>query len=309
MSLILIALGGNALGHDVDSQRTAIEGSVARVGAILAEGHGAILTHGNGPQVGLVKSALDAAAEASGGPLMPLPESGAMTQGYIGFHIQMAMANAIRNKPYDRPVTTVVTTTVVDAADPAFDNPTKPIGRFYTKEQADEMHAATGEVLVEDSGRGYRVVVPSPKPVRVVETPMIAHLMEAGTIPVIGGGGGIPVIETDAGYEPVAAVIDKDFTSARLAADLGCDTLVLLTGVPKIAVGFGTPEQRWLDEISVAQAEEFIAAGEFPPGSMLPKVEAAIEFARSAPGRRAVITSLESLTSAALGTDGTHIVA
>ena len=236
---------------------------------------------------------------------MPFPECGAMSQGYIGYHLQNSIRNELDRRGIDKPVVTVVTQVLVDEADPAFQHPTKPIGAFYTKEEADKIAAEQGCVMVEDAGRGWRQVVPSPKPVDVVEKGSIQTLIKAGQIVIAVGGGGIPVVRKDGKLTGVPAVIDKDFASACLAQIVGADMLVILTAVDRVCIDFNKPTQKELDKITVAQAREYIAQGQFAPGSMLPKIEAAVSFAEK--GGAAIIASLANAAKALAGESGTVI--
>lgn len=309
MAKIMIALGGNALGDDPASQREAIRQTAQGIVKLVQAGHRVAISHGNGPQVGMINHGLELAAVAGEGPTVPLPECGAMSQGYIGFHLQMELGNALKQANLPSRIATVITQCVVDANDPAFDNPTKFIGRFFTAPEGKVFAEKWGYTFKEDSGRGHRRVVPSPEPKHVVEADIIADLLASDVTVIAGGGGGIPVVEVDGRLEPVAAVIDKDHTSCKLAEELGADIFLVLTGVDQVAIGFGTPDETWLTQITLAQADEYIAAGEFPAGSMLPKVEAAKSFVESGPGRSAIITSIDAALDAVEGAAGTRIVA
>ena len=236
---------------------------------------------------------------------MPLPECGAMSQGYIGYHLQNSIQNEMARRGIGRTATTVVTQMLVDPADPAFSAPTKPIGAFYSREQAEKLRQEKGFVMVEDSGRGYRQVVPSPKPVDVIEKEAIRRLCEAGQVVVACGGGGIPVVRTGEGLRGVEAVIDKDLAAAKLAELVGAEVLVILTAVERVAIHFGTPEQQFLDRMDLEEAQRYVDAGEFAPGSMLPKVLSAMSFARG--GGRAIIAALEKAGEALRGESGTLI--
>ncbi|MDY3051739.1 MAG: carbamate kinase [Ndongobacter sp.] len=304
---ILISLGGNALGTDsAELERTAQ--LVARpIARLVHEGYEIVLCHGNGPQVGMLKTAFELGGSAAKLPDMPLFECVAMSQAYIGHHLQNALQNELKRLDVPQPVVTLLTRVVVDGADPRFQNPTKPIGAFHTKEEAERL-AASGKVMKEDAGRGYRETVASPLPIRIVERDMAKTLLENGALVIAGGGGGIPVLDGENGYEPVDVVIDKDWVSVLLAEDIGCDSMIILTGVEKVAVHFQKPDERWLDRMTISEAERYMADGEFPAGSMLPKVEAAIAFTRSDSGRRTLITSLERLAEGLRGETGTWVV-
>lgn len=305
---IVIALGGNALGKDPESQKEAVRYTSKSIVDLIEAGNQVIISHGNGPQVGMINLAMDAASKTEAKtPQMPFPECGAMSQGYIGYHLQNAIQNEMRKRNLNLPVATVITQVVVDKQDSAFENPTKPVGAFYTKEEADEM-MAKGFVFKEDAGRGYRRVVPSPKPIDIVEINTIKSLISANNVVIAAGGGGIPVVEEEGNLVGVPAVIDKDFTSAKLAELVDADTLIILTAVEKVAINFGKPDQKWLDNLTKEEAEKYIEDGEFAEGSMLPKVKAAISFAESKPGRKALITSLEKAASALAGKTGTWII-
>lgn len=307
MSKIVIALGGNALGNDPESQKEALKYTSKSIVDLIEQGNKVIISHGNGPQVGMINLAMDIASKHDKTvPEMPFPECGAMSQGYIGFHLQNAVQNELRLRNMDMPVITVVTQVVVDKSDPAFQNPTKPVGSFYSKEEAEEL-VKKGFSIKEDAGRGYRRVVPSPKPVDIIEKDAVKLLSESGMVVVAGGGGGIPVIKEGNDYVGVPAVIDKDFTSAKLAELTDADTLVILTAVEKVAINFGKPDEKWLNTMTVEEAEMYIANKEFAEGSMLPKVKASLEFVKSKPGRRALITSLEKAAQALKGETGTWI--
>lgn len=305
---VVIALGGNALGNDPESQKKAVRHTSKSIVDLIEAGNQVIISHGNGPQVGMINLAMDAASKTEAGtPEMPLPECGAMSQGYIGFHLQNAIQNELRSRGLNIPVATVVTQVVVDKNDPAFQNPTKPVGAFYTKEEADKM-MEKGFVFKEDSGRGYRRVVPSPEPKDIVEKESIKALVEAGNVVIAAGGGGIPVVEEGGNLVGVPAVIDKDFTTAKLAELVDADSLIILTAVEKVAIRFGKPDQQWLDKLTIEEVKKYIDDKEFAEGSMLPKVKAAMNFATSKPGRKALITSLEKAADGLAGKTGTWII-
>lgn len=306
---IVIALGGNALGNTPEEQMEAVRVTADSIVDLLQEGYQIAIAHGNGPQVGMINLAFEAATDSPAKtPAMPFPECGAMSQGYIGYHLQNAIINEMRARSISQDVVTVVTEVQVDSADPAFADPTKPVGSFYSKEQADELAATRGYVMKEDAGRGYRRVVPSPKPTRIVGIKAIQSILDSGHVVIAGGGGGIPVIQDEnRRLTGVAAVIDKDFTSALLAESLDADAFIILTAVEKVAIRFGKPDQQWLSELSLAEIEQHIANNEFAKGSMLPKVQAAVKYAQSKPGRRALITSLEKAREALDGKTGTWI--
>ena len=305
---IVIALGGNALGNTAAEQLQLVTETAKSIVDLIAAGNEVVVAHGNGPQVGMINLGLSTAAEAKAIKAdMPFPECGAMSEGYIGYHLQQAIGNELMSRGMDKPVATIVTQTVVSKDDPAFQNPTKPVGAFYDKETADRIAAEKGYTMVEDAGRGYRQVVPSPKPVDVIEKNTVKALVGSGTVVITVGGGGIPVVRREGRLVGVPAVIDKDFASAKLAELLDADLLVILTAVEKVAINFGKPDQRGLDALTPAEAREYIAQGQFAPGSMLPKVEAAVQFAESKPGRAALITLLEKAKDGIEGRTGTRI--
>mgnify|MGYP001160533104 FL=1 len=307
---VVIALGGNALGNTPQEQLELVKATAKNIVDMVEEGINVVVSHGNGPQVGMINNAF-AYASANDGktPEMPFPEAGAMSQGYIGYQLSQAILNDMKLRGIDRSTACVVTQTVVDPADPAFQNPTKPVGAFLSEEEAKAKAAETGWTFKEDAGRGWRQVVASPKPVRIVEFDAVKDLMDAGYIVVSTGGGGVPVFEKEGLYEGVPAVIDKDRSSAKLAADFGADMLVILTAVPKVAINFNTPDQQDLDVLTVAEAAQYIEEGQFAPGSMLPKVEACIAYLQAYPEGKAIITSLENAAEAIEGESGTLIVA
>lgn len=306
---IVVALGGNALGNSPEEQLMLVKNTAKPIVDLIEAGHEVILAHGNGPQVGMINLAMSTAANSPAGtPDMPFPECGAMSQGYIGFHLQNAIREELLNRGMDTPVATVITQVIVDKNDPAFQKPTKPIGAFYSKEEADRLIAEKGYTMVEDAGRGYRRVVASPKPVDVAEKATVAALVEKGHVVITVGGGGIPVYAEGNTLVGIPAVIDKDFASAKIAEILDADYLIILTAVEKVAINFGKPEEKWLSELSIEEAEQYIGEGHFAPGSMLPKVQAAMGFAASKSGRKALITSLEKAKEGIDGLTGTVIV-
>ena len=307
MKKIVLALGGNALGNSPEEQKKAVAETAKSIVDLVAEGNKVIISHGNGPQVGMINLAMDTASKSEAKTAeMPFAECGAMSQGYIGYHLQNAIENELAKRDMDQTVVSLVTQVLVDDKDPAFKNPTKPIGSFYSKEEA-EKQEAKGFTFKEDAGRGYRRVVPSPKPIDIVEKKAVEKLYNDGMIVVAAGGGGIPVIKEDGKLIGVDAVIDKDFTSAKVAELVGADTLVILTAVEQVAIHFGQPNQEWLGHLSVEEAEKYLADGEFAEGSMKPKVEAALSFVRSKEGAKALITSLEKALDGLKGETGTYI--
>ena len=308
---IVVALGGNALGNNLPEQMAAVKTTAKAIADLIEGGNEVIIAHGNGPQVGMIQAAMTELTRSNPEKYIPCPLSVcvAMSQGYIGYDLQNALREELLDRGINKGVATVLTQVEVDPEDPAFKNPTKPIGSFMTKEEADKMVAERGYQVVEDAGRGYRRVVASPKPKSVVELDTIRALVDSDHIVVACGGGGIPVFKTEGHHlKGAAAVIDKDFASEVLAEQLDADYLIILTAVEKAAINFGKPEQKWLDTISVAEAEQYCAEGHFAPGSMLPKVQAAMRFAESKPGRRALITLLEKARDGIDGKTGTVVV-
>ena len=308
MKRIVLALGGNALGDNLDEQKIAVKTAAKAIADLIEDGVELVITHGNGPQVGMINLAMETAAKADDSFFhIPMSTCVAMSQGYIGQDIQNALSEELSARGIGKPVATIVTQTLVDANDSAFKDPTKPIGAFYTKEEADDL-IKRGDKMKEDSGRGWRRVVASPKPIGVVECETVRALLDAGHVPVTVGGGGIPVIKTTDGHlEGAPAVVDKDFASAKLAEILSADMLIILTAVEKVALNFGKPNQELLSEISVADAERYIEEGHFAPGSMLPKVQAALSFVKSGSGRKALITMLDKAQDGLAGKTGTVI--
>ena len=306
MKKIVIALGGNALGSTPAEQLELVRQTAKPIVDLIQEGNQVVIAHGNGPQVGMINLGMSTAAEAGAIKSdMPFPECGAMSQGYIGYHLQNSIGNELAARGLAKDVATVITQVLVDEADPGFQKPTKPIGAFYDKAAAEKIAAEKGYTMVEDAGRGYRQVVPSPKPIDVVEKNMIQSLIDTGHVVIAAGGGGIPVIRKDGRLLGTPAVIDKDFASAKLAELIDADMLVILTAVDRVAINWGKPEQKALGEMSVAEAERYCGEGHFAPGSMLPKVQAAISFAKA--GGTAIIASLENAAAALRGESGTHI--
>ena len=285
---IVIALGGNALGNTPYEQLALVTETAKPIVDLIAQGNEVIIAHGNGPQVGMINLGMATAAEAKAIKSdMPFPECGAMSQGYIGYHLQNAIGNELASRGMAKDVATVVTQVLVDEADPAFQHPTKPVGAFYDKETADRIAAEKSYTMVEDAGRGYRQVVPSPKPIDVIEKNTVKALVDNGTVVITVGGGGIPVVRKD--------------------GKLDADMLVILTAVEKVAINFGKPDQKGLDDLTPADARKYIEEKQFAPGSMLPKVQAALSFAESKPGRVALITLLEKAADGISGKTGTRV--
>lgn len=307
MSRIVIAIGGNALPSGPGGQREALRKAARALVPLIENEHEVVLVHGNGPQVGVIHEAFARAHAAGLGPLMPYEACTAMNEGGIGYHVEQAVRNELRSRRDDVAIGTVVTRVVVDADDPAFADPRKPVGVFYDEQTAKRLMATTGRKFAPDSGRGWRMVVPSPAAQRIVEADLIRELASSGQVVIAGGGAGIPVVETDHGYEGVEAVCDKDLTSAKIAELIGADTLLILTAVDNIAINFGKPDQKELHEITPNEAEQYIRQGQFAPGSMLPKVQACVNFVRSGPGRVAIVGGLEQAALAAEAKAGTIV--
>ena len=309
---IVIALGGNALGKNLPEQMAAVKKTAKAIADLIQEGNQVVIAHGNGPQVGMIQKAMTQLTRAEPENYIPCPLSVcvAMSQGYIGYDLQNGLREELLNRGIQKGVSTVLTQVEVDPEDPAFQHPTKPIGAFMTKAEADRLVAERGYDIMEDAGRGYRRVVASPRPVSIVEIESIRDMVDAGLVVVACGGGGIPVFRTGGHHlKGAAAVIDKDFAASTLAQALDADMLVILTAVEQVAVNFGKPDQRWLDHMTPAEARQYMAEGQFAPGSMLPKVEAAVEFAESRPGRASLITLLEKAGEGMAGRTGTVISA
>ncbi len=304
---IVIALGGNALGNNLPEQMLAVKETSKAIVDLIEQGHLVILSHGNGPQVGMIQNAMVEYSKVRGEPIAPLSVCVAMSQGYIGYDLQNALREELLNRGIRKPVSTVLTQVRVDPEDPAFQKPTKPIGAFFSKEDADRLAREKGYTMMEDAGRGYRRVVASPKPVEIVEIDTVKDLLAAGQIVIAAGGGGIPVMAQGNHLKGMAAVIDKDFASCCMAKMLEADCLIILTAVEKVAINFGKPEQKWLDTLAPEEVRKYIGEGQFAPGSMLPKVQAALDFAESGPGRYALITLLEKAKDGMAGRTGTVI--
>ena len=307
---IVVALGGNALGNNLPEQMAAVKQTARAIVDLIEQGHQVVIAHGNGPQVGMIQNAMAELTRSDPEKYIPCPLSVcvAMSQGYIGYDLQNALREELLDRDIQKGVATVLTQVEVDPQDPAFRNPTKPIGAFMTEEEAKRMVAERGYDVTEDSGRGWRRVVASPKPVSVIELDTIQALVESDHIVVACGGGGIPVFKTEGHHlKGAAAVIDKDFASELLAEQLEADMLIILTAVEKVAVNFRKENERWLNAMTPAEAKDYAAQGQFAPGSMLPKVEAAVKFAESKPGREALITLLEKARDGIAGKTGTII--
>ncbi|MGY3777822.1 carbamate kinase [Isobaculum melis] len=308
MAKLVIALGGNALGQSVTEQKQSISKVVPVIADIIEEGHEVILTHGNGPQVGMIHLAFSNFSEENQTAAMPFAECNAMSEGYIGYHLQNALLNECQKRNQKKEVCTCITQVLVDQEDPAFQNPTKPIGRFYSKAEAEQLTQEKGLILREDAGRGYRQVVPSPKPQDIIEKESIMTLLAADKIVIACGGGGIPVIQSKEGLTGVEAVIDKDFSSEKLAELIGADKLIILTEVDQVYLNFGTKQQKALGKVSVSEVESYREQQHFKAGSMLPKVEAAIQFVKQKATNEAIITSIAAIQEALMYRNGTIIV-
>ncbi|NGM18144.1 carbamate kinase [Xiamenia xianingshaonis] len=309
LARVVIALGGNALQSKesdgtADAQLKVVKETCELLAELSAEGYEMAIVHGNGPQVGRILLSSETAKDVV--PPMPLEVCGSMSQGYIGYHVQQALKHDLAKRGLSYPVVTMVTQTIVDKEDPSFKEPTKPIGPFYTEQEANDLVAQRGYEMREDKARGgWRRVVASPKPQKIVEIEAVKQLWDS-TIVICAGGGGIPVIENaDGTLEGVAAVIDKDFGAELLAEEVDADILLILTEVEKVAINFGTPQQQDLDHLTLAEAAQYCEAGQFGKGSMLPKVEACMKFVRSYPSKRAIITSLSKAKEALAGNTGT----
>lgn len=289
MSRYVVSLGGNALGNNPEEQKQLLVGVAKSIVHLIKLGNEVIIVHGNGPQVGMINLAF---TESTSAPDMPFPECGAMSQGYIGFHIQNAIYNALKEEGLKRNVVTVVSQVLVDKNDPMFQNPTKPVGAFYNENDAKKLVLEKGYSMKEDAGRGWRRVVASPLPIDVIEKESIEELVKKGDIVICAGGGGIPVIEKDGKLEGVAAVIDKDYASAKVAELVNADYLVILTAVDNVYINYNKQDQKKLENVSKVEMEEYLKTDYFAKGSMFPKVNACVNFLNKMPGKTAVISSL-----------------
>ena len=308
---IVVALGGNALGSNLPEQMAAVQNTARAIVDLIEDGNEVVVVHGNGPQVGMIANAMTELTRSDPEKYIPCPLSvcGAMSQGYIGYDLQNALREEMLRRGIEKGVATVLTQVEVDPADPAFASPTKPIGSYMTEDEAEKLRRERDYEFMHDEKRGWRRVVASPKPQRIVELDTISSLVESNHVVIACGGGGIPVVPTgDFHLKGAAAVIDKDFAAAKLGEQLNADTLIILTAVEKVAVGFGTEREEWLSELSADRARGLAEAGEFGAGSMLPKVEACVSFVESAEGRSALITLLEKARDGIAGKTGTSIV-
>ncbi|OPA73536.1 carbamate kinase [Paenibacillus selenitireducens] len=312
--LVIVAIGGNSLVRDngrdtIQDQYEAVRETVVNIADMVQEGYKVVVTHGNGPQVGFAMQRVEIANEVRGMPTIPLVNCVADTQGGIGYQIQQALTNEFAKRGIKKKVASVITQVEVSKDDPNFLNPTKPVGSFFTVEQAEVMKTEHPDwIMIEDSGRGYRRVVPSPKPIDIVEKDAIKSLIDADYVVIAVGGGGIPVVKTgDNTYDGIDAVIDKDFATSLLAEQVQAETLIITTGVSRVCINFGKPDQKALEKITVEETKQYIAENHFAPGSMLPKIEASLNFLDNN-GSRVIITNPESLKDAMNEKAGTHII-
>ena len=295
MARYVVSLGGNALGNNAEEQKKALIKVAEAITDLIINNNEVAIVHGNGPQVGMINLAFETSKET---PNMPFPECGAMSEGYIGYHIQNALYNSLKEKNFNKSVSTIVTQVLVDPNDPLFLNPSKPIGSFYSKEEADNIAKEKGYTMKEDAGRGYRRVVPSPLPIDIIEKESIKALLKDGQVVICAGGGGIPVINKDNKLEGVAAVIDKDYASAKLADLINADYLVILTAVDNVYINYRKDNEKKLENISTNELEQYLNEGHFAKGSMYPKVQACLNFAKSGNNKTAVIASLDNAKEA-----------
>ncbi len=304
MAKYVVSLGGNALGNNSEEQKQALIKVAEAISDLIISGHEVAIVHGNGPQVGMINLAFETSKET---PNMPFPECGAMSEGYIGYHIQNALYNCLKQKGINKTVCTVISQVLVDPNDPLFQNPSKPIGSFYSKEEADRIAKEKGYIMKEDAGRGYRRVVPSPLPIDIIEKESIKALLNNGQVVICAGGGGIPVIQKDNKLEGVAAVIDKDYASAKLADLIDADYLVILTAVDNVYINYKKENEKKLTHVNIDELEKYLQEGHFAKGSMYPKVQASLNFVKSGPNKIAVIASLDNAKEAFKLKDGTII--
>ncbi|MBU7540864.1 carbamate kinase [Levilactobacillus brevis] len=305
MAKVVVALGGNALGKSPEEQLKLVKNTADSLIGLIEDGNKVVISHGNGPQIGQINLGMNFAAQRGKVSAFPFPECGAMSQGYIGYHLQQSLQNELHRRHLTKNVVTMITQILVDAADPAFQSPSKPIGDFYTKEQAAQIEAEKNYTFVEDAGRGYRQVVPSPIPKKIMELASIKALFENGDLVIAGGGGGVPVVATDEEVKGVPAVIDKDRSSALLADSIDADKLIILTAVDYVYVNYNQPNELKLTNLSVDEAKKYMSEGQFAAGSMLPKIESCLSFVEGHPERQAIITSLTGLNDSLTGKLGT----
>ena len=304
MARYVVSLGGNALGNNSEEQKQALIKVAEAITDLIVDNNEIAIVHGNGPQVGMINLAFETSKET---PNMPFPECGAMSEGYIGYHIQNALYNSLNSRSVNKTVCTVVTQVLVDPKDPLFLNPSKPIGSFYSKEEADEIAKVKGYIMKEDAGRGYRRVVSSPLPIDIIEKEAIKSLMKAGQVVICAGGGGIPVIKKDDKLEGVAAVIDKDYASSKLADLIETDYLVILTAVDNVYINYHQDNEKKLDKVSTSELENYLNEEHFAKGSMYPKVQACLNFVKSGKNKTAIIASLDNAKEAFKEKAGTII--
>lgn len=300
----VVSLGGNALGNNAEEQKLLVSNVAKYIVKLMKDGHEVVIVHGNGPQVGMINNAF---TEAKGVPDMPFPECGAMSQGYIGFHLQNALQNELKAQGVNRNVVTLVTQVLVDKNDPLFQNPTKPVGSFMSKEEAEKVAKEKGYTVKEDAGRGYRRVVPSPLPIDIEEKNTISTLVKNGDVVICAGGGGIPVIKEGNKLVGVAAVIDKDYASALVAELVKADYLVILTAIDNVCINYKQPNEKKLKEVSLSEMKEYLKGDYFAKGSMYPKVNACVKFLTNCPGKKAIIAALENAALAFEEKSGTII--
>ena len=300
----VVSLGGNALGNNAEEQKLLVSNVAKYIVKLMKDGHEVVIVHGNGPQVGMINNAFN---EAKSVPDMPFPECGAMSQGYIGFHLQNALQNELKAQGVKRNVATVVTQVVVDKNDPLFQNPSKPVGTFYSKEEAEVVAKEKGWTMKEDAGRGYRRVVPSPLPIDIEEKEVISTLVKSGNVIICAGGGGIPVIKEDDKLVGVAAVIDKDYASALVAELVDADYLVILTAIDNVCINYKQPNEKKLTNVSLNEIKEYLKGDYFAKGSMYPKVNACVKFLTNCPNKTAIIAALENAEKAFEEKSGTII--
>ena len=304
MARYVVSLGGNALGNNPEEQKAALKKVAEAITALIKDNHEVAIVHGNGPQVGMINLAFETSKET---PNMPFPECGAMSEGYIGYHIQNALYNSLAEKDINKTVSTIVTQVLVDKNDPLFLNPSKPIGSFYSKEEANKISKEKGYIMKEDAGRGYRHVVPSPLPIDIIEKDAIKSLMSDGHVVICAGGGGIPVIKENNKLIGVEAVIDKDYASSKLADLINADYLVILTAVNNACVNFHKENEKKIENVSVPELEKYLVEGHFAKGSMYPKIQASINFVKSGNNKTAIIASLDNAEEAFKEKSGTII--
>ena len=304
MARYVVSLGGNALGNNSEDQKKALIKVADAIVDLIIDNNEVAIVHGNGPQVGMINLAFETSKET---PNMPFPECGAMSEGYIGYHIQSAVYNSLKERNVNKTVSTVITQVLVDPKDPLFLSPSKPIGSFYSKEEAEKIALEKGYTMKEDAGRGYRRVVPSPLPIDIIEKYAIKTLMRDGQVVICAGGGGIPVIEKDNKLEGVAAVIDKDYASSKLANLIDADYLVILTAVDNVSINFRKENEKKLEKVSTTELEQYLEEGHFAKGSMYPKVQACLNFVKNGKDKTAIIASLENAKKAFKEKAGTII--